>query len=73
MLETGGERLGDGQPDLVGSLDPWLRVDSLDGALDTGNDTGSNVKLLIRRCCMWLFRRPNERLRISSCACGLSC
>ena len=39
--------------------------------LDTGNDTGSKAKLLIRLCCNWELCKPLEILLISSRASGL--
>lgn len=39
--------------------------------LETGRDTGSKAKLLIRLCCNWELCKPPEILRISSRAFGL--
>ena len=39
---------GDGAPDCVASLEVWYGLDSLDWALETGRETGSYAKLLIR-------------------------
>lgn len=50
IVDTGGEVLGDGAPDLVGSRDVLYGLDSLEGALDTGTETGSKAKLLILLC-----------------------
>jgi len=52
IVDEGGENLGDVGPDLVASLDVWYGLDSFEGALDTGNDIGSNAKLLVRVWCI---------------------
>ena len=50
MADAGGDTLGDGPPDLVGSLVDWFGVDSFEGTLDTGKEHGSKAKLLILLC-----------------------
>lgn len=44
-----------------------------DDALDTGNETGSNAKLLILLCCNREPWRPKLILLSSACASGVNC
>ena len=44
---------GEGAPDRVASLELWYGVESLEGARETGRETGSNAKLLILLWCKW--------------------
>lgn len=61
---------GEAWPDCVGSLDVIYGLDSFECTLETGTETGSNAKLLIRCCWICDLCRLRDNCLISSSAWG---